>query len=44
MYLPAWPARWVLPLAGGLMALYLVLRVIADAAARLRGSSARLRN
>ena len=44
MYLPAWPARWVLPLAGGLMALYLVLRVIADAATRLRGSSARLRN
>ena len=37
MYLPAWPARWVLPLAGGLMALYLVLRVIADLSARLRG-------
>ena len=43
MYLPVWPCRWLLPLAGGLMALYLVLRVIADVSARLRGSSARLR-
>jgi TRAP-type C4-dicarboxylate transport system permease small subunit len=37
MYLPVWPRRWLLPLAGGLMALYLVLRVVADVRARLRG-------
>ena len=37
MYLPVWPSRWLLPLAGGLMALYLMLRVIADVRARLRG-------
>ena len=34
MYLPVWPSRWVLPLAGGLMMLYLVLRVIARHRAR----------
>jgi TRAP-type C4-dicarboxylate transport system permease small subunit len=30
MYLPVWPSRWVLPVSGGLMLLYLVLRVIRD--------------
>ncbi|MCD6074378.1 MAG: hypothetical protein K0Q70_1261 [Rhodospirillales bacterium] len=29
-YLPVWPSRFALPLAGGLMALYLVLRIISD--------------
>ena len=29
-YLAVWPSRWVLPLAGGLMVVYLVLRVISD--------------
>jgi TRAP-type C4-dicarboxylate transport system permease small subunit len=37
MYLPVWPCRWMLPIAGGLMGLYLVLRVVADVARRLRG-------
>jgi TRAP-type C4-dicarboxylate transport system permease small subunit len=35
-YIPIWPSRWVLPLAAGLMCLYLVLRVAADLSARLR--------
>jgi TRAP-type C4-dicarboxylate transport system permease small subunit len=30
MYIPAWPSRWVLPVSGGLMVLYLVLRVARD--------------
>jgi TRAP-type C4-dicarboxylate transport system permease small subunit len=30
MYLPVWPSRWVLPVSGGLMVVYLVLRVIRD--------------
>ena len=30
MYIPAWPSRWVLPVSGGLMVLYLVLRVVRD--------------
>jgi TRAP-type C4-dicarboxylate transport system permease small subunit len=29
-YLPVWPSRWLLPLAGTLMILHLVLRVIED--------------
>jgi TRAP-type C4-dicarboxylate transport system permease small subunit len=29
-YLPIWPSRWVLVVAGALMGLYLVLRVVAD--------------
>jgi TRAP-type C4-dicarboxylate transport system permease small subunit len=35
-YISIWPSRWVLPVAGGLMALYLVLRVVADISAALR--------
>jgi TRAP-type C4-dicarboxylate transport system permease small subunit len=31
-YLPIWPTRWLLPLAGGLMIAHLVLRVIQDIA------------
>lgn len=30
MYVPAWPSRWVLPIASGLMLAYLVARVIVD--------------
>lgn len=40
MYLPVWPSRWMLPLAGAAMAAYLVLRVLADIAARARPSAA----
>ena len=29
-YLPVWPARWLLPLAGALMVAHLVLQVVAD--------------
>ena len=29
-YLPVWPSRWVLPIAGFVMVAYLVLRVIKD--------------
>ena len=32
-YLPVWPCRWMLPLAGGLMVLYLLLRIASDIAA-----------
>jgi TRAP-type C4-dicarboxylate transport system permease small subunit len=35
-YISIWPSRWVLPVAGGLMALYLLLRVVADISAALR--------
>jgi len=35
-YISIWPSRWVLPVAGGLMALYLILRVAADVATALR--------
>jgi TRAP-type C4-dicarboxylate transport system permease small subunit len=31
-FIPIWPARWVLPVAGVLMALYMALRVVADLA------------
>jgi len=30
MYVPAWPSRWVLPISGALMLLYLVVRLIVD--------------
>lgn len=36
-YLPVWPSRWVLPCAGALMLVYLLLRVVSDIA---RGRSA----
>lgn len=29
-FIPVWPSRWMLPLSGGLMMLYLLLRVISD--------------
>ena len=35
-YIPVWPSRWVLPLAAGLMFVYLVLRVASDLAAKFR--------
>ena len=34
MYLPVWPSRWMLPIAGGLMVIYLLLRVLSDVARR----------
>jgi TRAP-type C4-dicarboxylate transport system permease small subunit len=30
MYIPVWPSRWLLPISGAFMAIYLVLRVISD--------------
>lgn len=36
-YLPVWPSRFALPLAGGLMAIYLVLRIISDIGAAVSG-------
>lgn len=33
-YIPIWPSRWMLPVAGGLMVLYMVLRMIRDASRR----------
>lgn len=35
-YLAIWPSRWVLPVAGTLMIVYLVARVAADLAAAVR--------
>jgi TRAP-type C4-dicarboxylate transport system permease small subunit len=35
-YLAVWPSRWMLPVAGGLMLAYLVLRLAADLAHRRR--------
>jgi TRAP-type C4-dicarboxylate transport system permease small subunit len=29
-FIPVWPSRWMLPIAAGLMAIYLVLRIIRD--------------
>ena len=29
-YIPIWPSRWVLPIAGALMIVYLVVRVVVD--------------
>ena len=28
LYIPVWPTRWLLPIAGGLMALWVLLAVI----------------
>jgi TRAP-type C4-dicarboxylate transport system permease small subunit len=36
MYLPVWPSRWVLPVSGFAMVLYLVLRVIAEVTRAVR--------
>ena len=36
MYIPVWPSRWVLPISGFFMVLYLVLRVISDVAGAVR--------
>ena len=36
LYIPVLPSRWLLPVAGGLMALYLVLRIARDVAHFLR--------
>ena len=36
-YLVVWPTRWLLPLAGGLMALWLALHIIDQVARRLGG-------
>jgi TRAP-type C4-dicarboxylate transport system permease small subunit len=35
-FIPVWPSRWMLPIAGGLMVVYLVLRVVSDAAHAVR--------
>lgn len=35
-FIPVWPSRCLLPIAGGLMVLYLVLRVASDIAAMAR--------
>lgn len=35
-YLAVWPSRWMLPLAGFMMVLYLVLRVLSDVARATR--------
>jgi TRAP-type C4-dicarboxylate transport system permease small subunit len=40
MYLPVWPSRWMLPIAGASMVAYLVLRVLSDVAGRARRSAA----
>jgi TRAP-type C4-dicarboxylate transport system permease small subunit len=36
MYIPVWPSRWILPVSGFFMVVYLVLRVISDAAGAMR--------
>ena len=36
MYIPVWPSRWILPLSGFFMVIYLVLRVISDVAGAAR--------
>jgi TRAP-type C4-dicarboxylate transport system permease small subunit len=33
-YIPIWPSRWMLPVAGALMVLYMLLRMIRDASRR----------
>ena len=42
-FIPVWPMRWLPPIAGGLMLIYLVVRVLADVAAGppARGKAAR---
>lgn len=36
LYLPVWPTRWLLPLAGGLMALWVVFAVVDAVGRRMR--------
>ena len=36
MYIPVWPSRWILPVSGFFMVVYLVLRVISDTAGAVR--------
>jgi TRAP-type C4-dicarboxylate transport system permease small subunit len=36
MYVPVWPSRWVLPVSGAVMVVYLALRVISDVAGATR--------
>jgi TRAP-type C4-dicarboxylate transport system permease small subunit len=36
MYIPVWPSRWILPVSGFFMTVYLVLRVISDVAGAAR--------
>jgi hypothetical protein len=31
-FIPIWPSRWLLPIAGASMGLYMALRVVADLA------------
>jgi TRAP-type C4-dicarboxylate transport system permease small subunit len=35
-FIPVWPSRWMLPLAAGLMTLYLLLRAMRDIGGRYR--------
>jgi TRAP-type C4-dicarboxylate transport system permease small subunit len=35
-FIPIWPSRWLLPLAGAAMAIYLVLRILRDTLTGLR--------
>ncbi len=30
VFIPVWPSRWLLPLAGGLMVLYMLVRLVRD--------------
>lgn len=30
IFIPVWPSRWLLPLAGGLMVLYMLVRLVRD--------------
>jgi TRAP-type C4-dicarboxylate transport system permease small subunit len=36
MYIPVWPSRWILPVSGFFMVIYLVLRLISDVAGAAR--------
>jgi TRAP-type C4-dicarboxylate transport system permease small subunit len=36
-FIPVWPSRWLLPIAGGLMVLYIVLRLARDLGRRQTG-------
>ena len=38
-FIPIWPSRWMLPISGGLMVLYLILRVASDVGHHARGTS-----
>jgi TRAP-type C4-dicarboxylate transport system permease small subunit len=37
-FVPAWPSRWMLPISGFLMTVFLILRTIRDARRILRGN------